>query len=102
MFKNSINLLRYNNQICYVDGINTFFKRFRRPNCDTFIKHAGNFHRHVKSCKDRIQHVYPKSAYTLRVTLFELDLELDMGTIKNCSKTWLYLISIQSAFHLMN
>ena len=64
-------LLRYNNHICYVDDINSFFKRFRCPNCDTFIKHAGSFHRHVKSCKDRIQHVYPKSVYILRETLFD-------------------------------
>ena len=68
MYENNINLLRYNNHICYVDDINTFFKRLRSPNCDTFIKRAGNFHRHVKSCKDRIQHVYPKSVYILRKT----------------------------------
>ena len=71
MYENNINLLRYNNHICYVDDINTFFERFRCPNCDTFIKRAGNFHRHVKSCKDRIQHIYPKSVYTLRETLFD-------------------------------
>ena len=70
-YENNINLLRYNNHICYLDDINTFFKRFRCPNCDTFIKRAGNFHRHVKSCKDRIQHIYPKSVYTLRETLFD-------------------------------
>ena len=71
MYENNNNLLRYNNHICYVDDINTFFKRFRCPDCDTFIKCAGNFHRHVKSCKDRIQHIYPKSVYTLRETLFD-------------------------------
>ena len=70
MYKNNINLLRYNNHICYVDDINTFFKRFRCPNFDTFIKRAGNFHRHVKSCKHRIQQFYPNSVYTLRETLF--------------------------------
>ena len=71
MYENNINLLRYNNQICYADDINTFLQRFHCPNCDTFIKHAGNFHRHVKSCKDRVQHIYPKSVYTLRETLFD-------------------------------
>ena len=71
MYENNINLLRYNNHICYVDDINTFFKRFRYPNCKTLIRRAGNFHHHVKSCKDRIQHVYPKSVYTLRETLFD-------------------------------
>ena len=70
MYENNINLLRYNNHICYVDDINTFFKRFHCPNCETFIKRAGNFHRHVKSCKYRIQHIYPKSVYTLREILF--------------------------------
>ena len=72
MYDNNINLLRYNNHICYVDDINTFFKRFRCPNCDNFIKRAGIFQRHVKSCKDRIQHVYPKSVYTLREILFDI------------------------------
>ena len=65
IYENSINLLRYNNLICYVDDINRYFKRFRCPNCDTFIKQAGHFNRHVKSCKHRIQHIYPKSVYNL-------------------------------------
>ena len=69
--RKNINLLRYNNHICYVDDINTFFKRFRCPSCDTFIQKAGNFNRHVKTCKDRVQHIYPKSVYTLRETSFD-------------------------------
>ena len=71
MYEKNINLLRYNNHICYVDDINTFFKRFRCPSCDTFIKYVSNFNRHVKSCKDRVQHIYPKSVYALRETLFD-------------------------------
>ena len=71
MYEKNINLLRYNNHICYVDDINTFFKRFRCPSCDTFIKYVSNFNRHLKSCKDRVQHNYPKSAYALRETLFD-------------------------------
>ena len=71
MYEKNINLLRYNNHICYVDDINTFFKRFRCPSCHTFIKHASIFNRHLKSCKHRVQHIYPKSAYTLRETLFD-------------------------------
>ena len=71
MYENSINLLRYNNQICCVNDINTFFKRFRCPKWDTLIKHAGHFNRHVKSCEDRIQHIYPKTVYTLRENLFD-------------------------------
>ena len=49
MYEKNINLLRYNNHICYVNDINTFFKRFCCPSCDTFIKHANNFNRHLKS-----------------------------------------------------
>ena len=71
MYDKNINLLRYNNHICYVDDINTFIKRFRCPSCDTFIQKAGNFNRHVKTCKDRVQHIYPKSVHTLRETLFD-------------------------------
>ena len=71
MYEKNINLLQFNNHICYVDDINTFFKRFRCPSCDIFIKHASNFNRHLKSCKDRVQHIHPKSVYTLRESLFD-------------------------------
>ena len=71
IYEKNINLLRYNNHICYVDDINTFFKRLRCPSCDTFIKHASNFNRHLKSCKDRVQYIYPMSLYTLRKTSFD-------------------------------
>ena len=74
MYEKNINLLRYNNRICYLDDINTFCKRFRCPSCDTFIQKAGNFNRHVKTCEDRVQHIYQKCVYTLRETLFD---ELD-------------------------
>ena len=55
-------------------------------------------------CKDKIQHVYPR-LFTLYETLCSINLtnsELNMRKIKNCSKTWLYLVSNQSAFLLMN
>ena len=54
-----------------MDDINPYFKRFRCPSCDTIIKHAGQFNRHVKSCKDRVQHIYLKNVFTLRETLFD-------------------------------
>ena len=104
MYKNSINLLRYNNHYCYLNDISRFFKRFHCPNCDTFIKRAGNFLGHVRSCNDRILHVYPKSFYTLRETLFDkldgfgIEYKEDQKPFRN----WLDLISNRSAFHLMN
>ena len=54
------------NDICSVND-----KRFRCPGCDLFIKKARNFNRHVKTCQDRIQHIYPKIAHTLRNILFD-------------------------------
>ena len=54
-----------------MDDINTFFKRFPCPSCDTFIQKAGNFNHHVQTCKDRVHHIYPMSVYTLRETLFD-------------------------------
>ena len=57
MYEKNINLLRYNNHIRYVDDTSTFFKQFRCPSCDTFVQKAGDFNRHVKTCKHRIQHV---------------------------------------------
>ena len=49
-----------------------FFKEFRCPSCDTtLIQKAGNFNRHAKTSKNRVQHSYPKSVYTLRKTLFD-------------------------------
>ena len=71
VYEKNIDLLRYNNHICYVDDINTFFKRFRCPSCYTFVQKAGNFNRHVKTCEDRVQHIYSKSVYTLLETLFD-------------------------------
>ena len=35
-YDNTVQLLRYNNHICYVNNINAVFQSFRCPNCDTF------------------------------------------------------------------
>ena len=106
MYEININLLRYNNHICYVNDINTFFKQFRCPNCDTFIKRAGSFHRRVKSCRVKIGYItffrrvlaHWEKLCSINLTV----LELDVRKVRNCLKTWLYLISNQSASHLMN
>ena len=71
MYVKNNNLLRYNNHICNVDDINTFTKRFSYPSFGTFIQKAENLNRHAKTCKDRVQHFYPKSVYTLLETLFD-------------------------------
>ena len=90
--KKNINLLRDSNHICYVDDINTFFKRFRCPCCDTFIQKAGELNRHVKTCKDKVKHIYPKSVHTLRETLLD---KLDgCGVSYNDDQKWFKNLAI--------
>ena len=89
-FEKSVNLLRYNNHICYVNNINALFKAFRCTTCDTFFSKTGNLERHLVTCSDRVKHVYPKNVYELRETLFE---KLDAFNIphKNEQKLFKYL-----------
>ena len=70
-YDKNIKLLRYNNHICYVYDINKFFKKFCCPSCDVFFNHSGNFNRHLKTCKERVKNVYPRSVHSLRETPFE-------------------------------
>ena len=70
MYNENNNLLQHNNHICYVNDSKRFPKRLRCPSCDTIIKNLGKFNRHIKSCKDRIQNIHPKTVYTFRDTLF--------------------------------
>ena len=70
-YEKSVKLLRYNNNICYVNNINAFFKAFRCTTCDTFFSKTGNLERHLVTCSHRVKHIYPKIVYELRETLFE-------------------------------
>ena len=92
LYETSINLLRYSNHIWFADDINTFFKRLGCPNGDIFKKRADKFHHHGKSCIDRIQHVYPKSVYTLRETLF--DKTDGFGIIYEEDQNWLKNLAV--------
>ena len=70
-YDENIKLLRYNNQICYVNDNNKFFKKFRCPSCDVFFNHLGHFDRQLKTCKERVKNIYTRGAYSLRETPFE-------------------------------
>ena len=70
-FEKSVKLLRYNNQICYVNNINALFKAFQCTTRDTFFPKTGNLERHLVTCSDRVKHIYPKIVYELRKTFFE-------------------------------
>ena len=70
-FERSVKLLRYNNQICYVNNINALFKTFRCTTCDSFFSKTGSLEQHLVNCSDRVKHIYSKNVYELRETLFE-------------------------------
>ena len=70
-FEKSVKLLRYNNHICYVSDMNSFFKSFCCSSCDTIFSMTGNLERHLITCSERVKHIYPKNVYQLRETLFE-------------------------------
>ena len=70
-YEKSVEFLRYNYHIWYVNNINALFKAFQFTTCDTFLSETGNLERHLITCSDRVKHIYPKSVYELRETLFE-------------------------------
>ena len=70
-FDKTVKLLRFNNHIIHTNDIDSFFKCFRCPSCDTFFNKSDNFNKHFLRCKDRVRHIYPKNVYELRETLFE-------------------------------
>ena len=41
-FEKSVKLLRYNNHVCYVSDMNSFFQSFRCSSCDTIFSKTGN------------------------------------------------------------
>ena len=70
-YEKSVQLIRYNSHICYVDNIIALFKAFRCPTCDTYFQKTGNLERHLVRCSERVKHIYPKNVYQLRETLFD-------------------------------
>ena len=70
-FEKSVELWRYNNHICYVSDMNSFFKSFRCSTCDTILWKTGNLERHLITCSERVKQFYPKNVYQLRETFFE-------------------------------
>ena len=70
-YEKNVQLIRYNSHICYVDNINALFKAFRCPTCDTYFQKTGKLERYLIRCSERVKHIYPKSVYQLRETLFD-------------------------------
>ena len=53
--ENTVQLLSYNNHICYVNNIDAVLQSFRFPNCDTFFNRTFNLARHLTTCSDRVK-----------------------------------------------
>ena len=70
-YEKTVQLLRYNNHICYVNNINAVFQSFRCPNCDTFFHRTFNLERHLTTCSERVKNVYPKNVYQPQETVFD-------------------------------
>ena len=70
-YENTVQLLRYNNHICYVKDINAVFQSFRCPKCDTFSNRTFNLERPSTTCSERVKNVYPRNVYQIRQTLFD-------------------------------
>ena len=70
-YENTVRLLIYNNNICYVNNINAVFQYFRCPNCDTFFNRRFNLERHLTTCSERVKNVYPRNVFQIRETLFD-------------------------------
>ena len=95
-FEKIVKVLRYNNHICYVSKMNSFFKSFCCSTCGTIFPKTGNLERHLITCSERVKHLYPKNVYQLgenslkNWVLFVFHTE----RIKSCLKVWPLLISI--------
>ena len=70
-FDKTLKLLRFNTHIIHTNDIDSFFKCFRYPSCDTFSHKSDHSNQHLLRCKDRVRHIYPENVYEHRETLFE-------------------------------
>ena len=64
-------MLRYNNHICYMSNINAAFKAFCCPIYDTFLSRAFDLERHLTTCSEPVNNIYPRNVYQIRETLFD-------------------------------
>ena len=88
-YERAVQLLRYNNHICYVNNINAVFQSFRCPNFDTFFTRTFNLERHLTTCREGVKNIYLRNVYKIREILFH---KLDSFGIKYTSEQKLFKI----------
>ena len=64
--ENTVQILRYNNHICYIDNISAVFQLFSWTNCDTFFQTTFKFEQKLTACSVWVKHVDPRSVYKNR------------------------------------
>ena len=72
----------------YVNNINAVFQSFRCPNCDTLFNRTFNLERHLTTCSEQVNNVYPRIVYQIRETPFD---KLDCFGIEYTSEQKLYI-----------
>ena len=81
--ENTVRLLRYNNQISYLNNIIAIFQPFHCPSCDIFSNGTFNLEQHLTTYSERVKNVYPLNVYQIQKTLFD---KLDLFGIKYTSE----------------
>ena len=79
-YENIVQLLRYNNHICYVNNPKAVFQPFRCPNCDLFFNRNFNLEQLLSTCSERVKmsiqktYIKPEKLCLTSWTLPELNL----------------------------
>ena len=58
-----VRLLHYNSHICYVSNKNAFFKAYRCPSCDEYIKRAQLMEPHLTTCKKKLNMFFGRMCF---------------------------------------
>ena len=68
-YENTVQLLIYNNHICYVTNIIAAWQPFHCTNCHAFFTRALNLERRLITCSEGVENVYPRNLNQFRETL---------------------------------
>ena len=70
-YSNFVRLSRYKSHLCYVSTISAFFKAYPCPLRDQLFKTAQQSERQLKTCREKVKHVFPRNVYQLREARFD-------------------------------
>ena len=70
-FSRIVNLICYDNHICWTEIMKNLLKKFRCHTCDTFLSSTRNLLNHQRQSRENIKHVHPTGVHQLKETVFE-------------------------------